>query len=129
MGNQVDVISAEFGTAYDFIQSGDFRPLALSSEERIEKLPDVPTLPELGYDVVVMLPRGVIGAPDMSDEAREYWINAFRELAGTERWQQEYIDRFNLASGDLYGEEFGAYLEEQEKFFQAMLERVGLIEK
>lgn len=129
MGNQVDIISAEYGTAFDFIQSGDFRPLAVSADEKIADLPDVPTLPELGYDVVVMLPRGVVGAPNMPEEARDYWVEAFRELAETDRWQEQYIDRFNLAEGDIYGEEFGEYLVEQEVFFRDMLGRVGLLEE
>jgi tripartite-type tricarboxylate transporter receptor subunit TctC len=36
-------------TAIPFIKNGKFRPLAVSSRERLRELPDVPTMEELGY--------------------------------------------------------------------------------
>jgi putative tricarboxylic transport membrane protein len=128
MGNQLDIISANFNTAFDFIQAGEFRAVAISAYEGMEDLANVPTLVEAGYDVVVTLPRAVIGPPNMPEEAREYWVNAFRELTETDRWREEYIERYNVQPGNLFGEEFAAFIAESEEFYRTTLTEAGLLQ-
>jgi putative tricarboxylic transport membrane protein len=128
VGNQLDIISANFNTAFDFIEAGEFRAVAISAFEGMEDLDGVPTLTEAGYDVVVTLPRAVIGPPNMPDEARDYWIEAFRALTQTDRWQEEYIDRYNVQRGDLFGEEFAAFIQENEEFYRETLTEAGLLD-
>ena len=41
-----------FGTVSEYYNSGDLKPLAVMGKERLGKCPDVPTMEELGYDVV-----------------------------------------------------------------------------
>ncbi len=48
--------------------SGDFRPLAIMSEERMSVLPDVPTFKELGFDLVEGAYRGVAAPPGTPDD-------------------------------------------------------------
>ena len=128
IGGQVDITGGNYSSVYDFIVSGEFRPLAASADERLADLPDTPTLEELGYDATVMLPRSVIGPPDMPQEAVDFWVEAFRELSQSEQWQENYIERYNVLPGERYGEDFGAYLDESHQFFEGMLEQAGLIE-
>ena len=47
---------------------GDFRPLAIMSEERMSVLPDVPTFKELGFDLVEGAYRGVAAPPGTPDD-------------------------------------------------------------
>lgn len=128
MGNQIDIISANFNTAFDFIQAGEFRAVAISATEGMEDLSGVPTLPEAGYDVVVTLPRAIIGPPNMPDEARDYWIDAFRQLTETDRWQEEYVDLYNVQRGDLFGDDFAAFIAENEVFYRETLTEAGLLD-
>lgn len=128
IGGQVDITGGNYSSVYDFIVSGEFRPLAASADDRMDDLPDTPTLEELGYDATVMLPRGVIGPPNMPQEAVDFWVGAFRELAESDVWQEDYMERFNLLPGAHYGQDFGAYLDESNQFFSTMLEQAGLLE-
>jgi tripartite-type tricarboxylate transporter receptor subunit TctC len=53
LGGNVDVGASVPSTIASSVKSGDLRALAVASEERLEVLPEVPTLKELGYDVVM----------------------------------------------------------------------------
>lgn len=59
-GGHVQAISETSGWA-PFVDSGKFRLLALYGESRVKRWPDVPTLKELGYDVVESVPWGIVG--------------------------------------------------------------------
>lgn len=53
LGNNVDAIFVNASEdILDYFESGEFRPLAVSPAERVEYLPDVPTLRELGYETL-----------------------------------------------------------------------------
>lgn len=52
MGGQIDVFFMTYGSAQDYIQSGDIVPLGVFSEERALSMPDVPTFQEQGMDLV-----------------------------------------------------------------------------
>ncbi|MDR7870465.1 MAG: tripartite tricarboxylate transporter substrate binding protein [Tissierellaceae bacterium] len=53
LGQQIDVTVLPYGASKDYIESGDFRPLAVVRSERNEKFSDIPTAKELGYDIVL----------------------------------------------------------------------------
>ncbi len=52
MGGQVDMLVANYAMLEDYIATGEFVVMGILADERIESLPDVPTLKEQGYDVV-----------------------------------------------------------------------------
>jgi len=65
LGKKVDLGASFPSTLGPLIKSGDFRALGVCSEERVASLPDVPTMRECGYDVVlpawmiIFAPKGV----------------------------------------------------------------------
>ena len=67
MGGSIDAAGLNLTEALDQIQRGDFRALAVMSEERVRRIEDVPTTVELGYDVVFSTVRGYLvlaGTPE-----------------------------------------------------------------
>ncbi len=50
------------------IESGALRAIAVSGTERVESLPDTPTLQESGIDVELTNWRGVVAPPGITDE-------------------------------------------------------------
>ncbi len=49
IGNRVELYMSSVPTLLGHIRSNNLRPLAITSNDRLEDLPDVPTLAELGY--------------------------------------------------------------------------------
>jgi tripartite-type tricarboxylate transporter receptor subunit TctC len=69
VGGQVQFTFDTLGTSLQLIRAGQLKPLAVSNSTRLPELPDVPTMPELGYPsinsgawVALLAPRGTPGA-------------------------------------------------------------------
>jgi putative tricarboxylic transport membrane protein len=59
-GGHVDANTNNLSTVTPLIKGGKLKPLAVYTEKRVEEFPDVPTLKELGIDLVVGSSRGYI---------------------------------------------------------------------
>lgn len=62
-------------------EQGQVRILAVASPERLETLPDVPTLVEAGYDVVFQSVNGFAAPANLPDAVREKLVSAFEQAA------------------------------------------------
>ena len=64
-----------------YIESGELKAFAIASAQRSKHFPDMPTLKELGVDMIYALDRGIV-APKGTDPAIiEYWSQAFKQAA------------------------------------------------
>lgn len=76
-----------------YIESGDFRCIAMGSETRHEDYPDIPTAIEQGYpDVYFSLYRGVLAPENMPDEYIDILALAIEIGSQSETFQHDYID-------------------------------------
>ena len=83
--------------------------------------PDAPTHAEEGFDFEVGLAfRGVMAPPGMSDEAIEYYSDAFEQMLETEAWQK-IADEFGYTTDFRGSDEWAAYLVEREDRLKASL--------
>lgn len=65
-----------------FVTSGKLRPIAVAADKRIRSLPDVPTLPELGYkDVTTYTIQGIVGPAGMPAAVTAQLNAAFNRAA------------------------------------------------
>lgn len=62
-----------------FVDSGHFRLLAVYSERRLKRWPDVPTLKEIGYDIADSAPWGIVGPAGMDPAVVKRLDAAFRK--------------------------------------------------
>ena len=92
------------------IDAGSLRPIAVSSEERVDLLPDVPTLKEEGVDVVVTNWRGVVAPPGISKEQEQKLEDLIMEMTETDEWQ-EALKREGWGDVALAGPKFEEFLE------------------
>jgi tripartite-type tricarboxylate transporter receptor subunit TctC len=65
LGGHVDFRSCQPTEAITMIQAGKTRGLAVSTDQRMEALPDVPTFKELGIGESILMHRGYWGPPNM----------------------------------------------------------------
>jgi putative tricarboxylic transport membrane protein len=127
LGNQVAAgISgtADYGPQ---VSSGDLKGLAVSTAERSDQVPDVPTIIESGFDVEVTNWRGLMARPGMSDGAREDLIALVQDAHDTDEWA-EALDANGWLDTFQTGDEYGAFLAEEETRVREVLTQIGLIE-
>jgi len=75
MGGHVDIV-ASAGLPAGLLEAGKVRPLAVVGSERIHLLPNVPTLKELGYPVVVDIEHGFFCSNETPRAIQERLIQA-----------------------------------------------------
>lgn len=78
MGGHV-MVGAETSGWAPQVESGDLRLLAVWTEQRTKKWPDVPTLKELGYDIVAYSPFGIAGPKGMDPQVVKILHDAFKK--------------------------------------------------
>lgn len=97
----------------------EVRTLAVAAEERPPFLSDVPTLQELGYDVVMGAYRGVALPEGTPDEIRQTLIDAFDQVTEAIRDRQEDL---GFVVTNISGDEAAQLVEENRGTFADILE-------
>ena len=115
LGDQIEAAPASAASAKPYVESGDLKALCTFSEERFDDdvLGNVETAEEQGIDGTVVLWRGVLAPPNISEAAQEFWIQEFQKATETDVYH-EYIEDDLLIEKQLYGDEFAAYLDEHD---------------
>ena len=104
-----------------YIESGDFRCIAMGSETRHEDYPDIPTAIEQGYpDVYFSLYRGVLAPQNMPDEYIDILSLAIEIGSQSEEFQRDYIDA-NTVTYHFGGPEEMA---EEMDYYEALFENI-----
>lgn len=85
LGKHVDAVMALPADTFEYIRSGDMRPLCVQAEERIDILPDVPTAKEAGVDVVVGLTNGFIAPAGVDQKIADYLTAALEQAVSDPR--------------------------------------------
>jgi len=124
LGSKIDVGTSGLGEFEGQLEDGSLRVLATSGDERLDGV-DAPTLTEAGIDLVFTNWRGILAPPGVSDEIRDQMIELVTEMHETQAWQDllkanGWIDAF------VTGDEFGAFLTEQDKRVATTLKELGL---
>lgn len=127
LSDALDAMVGNPGEILGLIDSGDLRPLVFSGQNVPKALEGVPTMAELGYDIGVSMPRGLILAPDAPAEAQEWWIETMKKVVETPEWD-EYIASNTLTPTVIYGEDFRTFLVNTKNGFGDVLRSVGAIE-
>ena len=124
LGNKLDFATSGAGEFLDQIESGEIRVLATSGEERLESV-DSPTLTESGIDLVFTNWRGLVAPPGITEADRARLIGALEEMHGSAGWAQA-LKQNGWTDAFITGEEFGAFLKEQDQRVVDVLSDLGL---
>jgi tripartite-type tricarboxylate transporter receptor subunit TctC len=80
LGGEIDFASESSGWA-PMVEAGQLRLLAVFTAQRAKRFPNVPTVNELGIDVVIDSPGGLIGPKGMDPAVVAVLADAFRAAA------------------------------------------------
>ncbi len=124
MGGHIDAIASSPGWA-ELVDAGKLRLLSVWSEARMKRWPDVPTLKELGYDLVRTSPYGIGGPKGMDPKIVRFLHDGFRKAMEDPAYLQT-LERLELESWYRSSDDYLAWAKEQYVLEKDIVERFGL---
>jgi len=125
MGGKIDASSQHPAEVLSQVKAGEVRILAVSSEKRINLWPDVPTMKELGVDVVFDQWRGCAAPKGTPAAVIEKMSGHIKKAVESKEW----IDfTASVGSTPLYRDpvSFGKFVAEMDKVTKEIAEEAGL---
>lgn len=126
LGGQIDAL-ADSSSWAPYVKSGRLRLLVTWGEKRTRDFPEVPTLKELGYDVVVDAPNGV-GAPRGLEPAVARRLREAFKVAAASAEFAEACDRIDAPLMYLDGPDYEKYVAAAYRKDTQLIERLKLKE-
>lgn len=126
LGNNVAAGISGVGEFAEYVNSGDLRALAVSSEEPAALLPDAPTMVDEGFDVVYTNWRGLLAPGGITDAEAQALVNLVTELHSSDAWTATLEER-GWTDAFLVGPEFSEFLDGNISEVQTTLQNIGLL--
>ncbi|HEU4945824.1 MAG TPA: tripartite tricarboxylate transporter substrate binding protein [Kribbella sp.] len=125
LGNKVAFGASGFGEFLDQVEAGEVRVLAVTSEQPIDALKQVPTLKSSGIDLVFTNWRGMVAPPEISAADKQVWIDALTKMHESAEWKAELTKR-GWTDAFVTGDAFATFLTDQDKAVAEILSQLGL---
>lgn len=109
----------------ELMTAGRVRLLVTWGEKRTKRWPEVPTLKELGYDIVSVSPYGLAGPKGMDPKVVAVLHDAFRKAMDDPVYQQT-IERVEQENWYLGSADYAKYAKETFAAERLTIERLGL---
>jgi tripartite-type tricarboxylate transporter receptor subunit TctC len=126
LGNNAQVLATSIAAANSQIKAGKLRALACFSDKRAASLPDVPTMKELGYDVLFGLWVGLFAPKGTPDAIIDKLRAESRKAADTEQFKKS-IDNIGDVVAYLDSPEFAKFWDEDAKRVEAAVQAIGKV--
>jgi len=81
LSGAIDMGGLNVASGRKYMEGGDLKGFAIAAAERSKHLPDMPTLKELGVDMIYALDRGIVAPKGTSKEVIEHWAQIFKQAA------------------------------------------------
>lgn len=81
LSGAIDMGSLNVASGRKHLESGALKGFAIAANERSKHLPDMPTLKELGVDMVFALERGIVAPKGTPPEVIDAWSKLFKAAA------------------------------------------------
>ena len=124
LGGQIHATADSSGWG-PLVEDGRLRLLVTWGPERAKRFPTVPTLKELGLDIVSTSPYGVAGPKGMDPAVVRVLDAAFRG-AVADPAHMAVLDKFDMPPMPMGPEEYTAFVRRQVEEESAMIRRMGL---
>lgn len=112
LGGHLDVAFDNVGTVFRRVRSGELRALAVMDPQRSRFLPDVPTMPELGFPTVISNSTRGIAAPKGTPAPVVKKLQQVFKQAMDDPEHVKKMEEGGLALRIMIGEEYAKYYRE-----------------
>lgn len=121
MGGKIDASSNNLASTIAQIQAGNLRALVVYMEKRHPKLPDVPTMKELGYNMVNGSSRGFSAPIGIPEDKRQAFIKAFNKILKDPAFLAE-AERQTQDIDPIIGDDYKKYIYGMEDEYKPLVE-------
>ncbi|TDD33140.1 tripartite tricarboxylate transporter substrate-binding protein, partial [Saccharopolyspora elongata] len=124
LGGQVELASLNPSEVVGQLRAGQLKALCVFADQRYTypELAGIPTSVEQGVPVSFAQFRGMIAPGGLNPQAAEYWIGVARRFADSPAYA-EYVESEFLQPRAAFGEEFTAYLRDNEGLLAQVVRR------
>ncbi len=124
-GGHLDAAATNPGNVKPFIAAGKVRVLAVSSDQRIEDFPDVPTYKERGWDLVRYQWRGIMVKAGTPKPVLDRLVAAIQKAQQTAEWKS-YLRQVTQLDGFQGPDAFRTQLMQDMQEMEAVKKKLGL---
>jgi len=124
LGGHSDIAATSLGNAIDYEESGDFKILAVLSEDLGDEYSDLKTAKEQGYDVVFPVRNVLYGPSDLPEEVIDVWDDVTKKIVEDDNYQEEIGDADFVHPEDLTSEETMEFVEERYNLMDDIAENI-----
>ena len=124
-GGHVMLGAGSIGGAKPLVDAGKARYMNVWTAERRKGFPDVPTLKELGYPLVITSPWGIGGPKGMDPKIVNIIHDAFKKAIETPA-VLEALERFEMTPEYMSSADYKTFVAEQIKVEKALVDRLGM---
>ncbi len=125
LGGNVTVGGSGYSEFSEYINAGKMKPIGVTSQKRLAGI-NVPTMKEMGYDVVLGNWRGVYAAPGISAEQRAVLTDLVTKATKSKAWQ-ESLEKNSWTPALLTGKEFDEFVEYEFSSLRAIMYLSGMV--
>lgn len=122
LGGHVHMYSGPIAPPLPHIMAGTLRALAVAPQKRIQALPEVPTLTELGHPITMPLIYGLLAPKDTPKEVVEALYAGAKKVVETQRaFLNDRLEKLGVQVGFKGPQEYTAHLARQHELFSGVL--------
>lgn len=125
MNGDVDLAVISLGSNAANVEAGEMKLLACFSDERTEAYPDVPTIKELGYDVVINSNRGFIAPKGTPPEVVSILETAFLKATESKEYK-DFMDGIHSGISHLSAGKYGELMASEDALYAELIESANL---
>jgi len=124
MAEEIDFAMFNLPSGGAFFEDGTFRALGIAHPERLDSMPDVPTLRELGIEMDHSTSRGIFAPLGTPQEVIDTLADAYGQALENEQVQSRIENEFGSVVRFLAGDDYQAFLDENEAALSAAAENI-----
>jgi putative tricarboxylic transport membrane protein len=126
LSGEIAALSTGFSEAVDLANAGEVKIIGVTSPDRVEAAPDAMTMKEQGIDTTFVNWRGFFAAPGLAEDKLAAYQDVITKMYETPEWE-EVRARNGWVNIHNNGDDFKAFLEEQEKAIGDLMKKLGFL--
>jgi tripartite-type tricarboxylate transporter receptor subunit TctC len=125
LGGHVDAVVAGPGDTLHLVKGGELKIIGVAAPERCKFVPEAQTFNELGMKVDIVSFYTWVGPKGVPKERVKILYDAFKKALESKEFG-EYCDKQGITLSIKGPEEFGKYLEQEDKKFKDLITSAGI---